>query len=282
MLTIIIVTRSARIIKGKGVNYFRLFILISENNQDMDIKNTSQILAQNLKELRKNKGISTEKLSQKIKELYGISISADSLANYEVDDQHHTKYLKNMGMRVEYLQCLSDFYGVTVDYLLGNTKDPSPKPCAVDVLGLSTNAIEALSGKHAPLTKKIFGEDKMYTNWANTCRKYHTLDLRQMVNLLLEDERTHEAMDFLQLASELLFSYHSSKEFLQIKNGDGSYIEGWNIEEGRITIPPYIAARSFVDYGKKIASDVLGSFFEDYYDWHAPKMEENNGEHHKD
>lgn len=41
----------------------------------------------------------------------------------------------------ESLVKIADYFEVTTDYLLGRTKDPSPKPSAVDELGLSVNAI---------------------------------------------------------------------------------------------------------------------------------------------
>ena len=259
----------------------------------MDIKNTSQILAQNLKELRKNKGISTEKLSQKIKELYGISISADSLANYEVDDQHHTKYLKNMGMRVEYLQCLSDFYGVTVDYLLGNTKDPSPKPCAVDVLGLSTNAIEALEGKHTQLSSNLFDEDDLCCDgdfpsvFLNAAKQQHVSLLRSMVNILLEDERTHDAIDSMLFSSYLNYQYFSKSPFLKTQNNDGDYIFELDIVDGKIVLPPYTAARSILNLGRQTILDVIDDFFDRFQFERIQEVLSSkeglfNGKHHTD
>ena len=79
----------------------------------------SFVMASRLKQLRESKGLSHEKLSKAILEQYSIKISSDSLQNYEVADINHTKAYKNQGMRVEYLRCLADFYGVSADYLLG-------------------------------------------------------------------------------------------------------------------------------------------------------------------
>lgn len=86
----------------------------------------SFIMAERLKQLREENGYSHEKLSNALNERYSIKISSDSLMNYEVSDPHHTKAGKNKGMRVEYLRCLADFYGVSADYILGANVPRSP------------------------------------------------------------------------------------------------------------------------------------------------------------
>ena len=83
------------------------------------METTSQVLGKHLKEERLNMGLSHVKLSAILKEKYGVNISKDSLINYEVIDAAHTKAGSNVAMRAEYLYCLADFYGVSVDYLLG-------------------------------------------------------------------------------------------------------------------------------------------------------------------
>ena len=107
-------------------------------------KTSSLITAKRLKELREGKKISHMALSRALKEQYDIDISRDSLMCYEVSDPNHTKAFKNEGMRIEYLRCLSEFYNVSSDYLLGLTDDRSRKPCAADELGLSDLAIESV------------------------------------------------------------------------------------------------------------------------------------------
>ena len=67
------------------------------------------------------KKMSHEKLKEKLKEIYGVEISRDSLMNYEVSDVNHSKFGTNLKMNVEYLNCLSSFYGVSTDYLLAQT-----------------------------------------------------------------------------------------------------------------------------------------------------------------
>lgn len=101
----------------------------------------SFIMAERLKQLREEKGLSHEKLSKALFDQYGVKISSDSLINYEVADAGHTKAYKNQGMRVEYLRCLADFYGVSADYILGQINDPCRAPSAIDELGFSEKAV---------------------------------------------------------------------------------------------------------------------------------------------
>ena len=109
-------------------------------------KTNSLIMAERLKQLRKERKLSHVALSTALNQAYGIDISRDSLMSYEVTDPNHSKPYKNEGMRVEYLRCLADFYGVSADYLLGLTNDPSREPSAIDELGLSPQAIAKLKG----------------------------------------------------------------------------------------------------------------------------------------
>lgn len=88
--------------------------------------NWSFAMADRLRLLRESRKLSHEKLSKTLSEKYGIKISSDSLMNYEVSREEHSKKYKNMGMRVEYLYCLADFYGVSTDYLLGLAENPVP------------------------------------------------------------------------------------------------------------------------------------------------------------
>lgn len=107
-------------------------------------KANSLIMATRLKQLREERKLSHVSLSAALKRDYGIDISRDSLMSYEVSDPNHSKVYKNEGMRVEYLRCLSDFYNVSSDYLLGLTNDRSKNPAAVDDLGLSESAVDQI------------------------------------------------------------------------------------------------------------------------------------------
>ena len=88
-------------------------------------KQWSFVMAERLKQLRESRGLSHERLSSALSAQYGINISSDSLMNYEVASEFHSKKYKNLGMRVEYLRYFADFYNVSTDYLLGLTDTQS-------------------------------------------------------------------------------------------------------------------------------------------------------------
>ena len=81
-------------------------------------KSKSLIMAQRLKDLRTERGLSHESLRKALMEKYEMDISVDSLKNYEVSKVPHAKAYKNEGRRQEDLRCLADFYGVSSDYIL--------------------------------------------------------------------------------------------------------------------------------------------------------------------
>ena len=109
-----------------------------------DVKAESKIIAKRLKELRQKFGLSHVQLSNLLKEKKGLKISHDSLQIYEVAEPH-SRANANLGMRVEYLIALADIYGVTTDYLLGRTDDPSTNPIATDDLKLSHDAVTSIA-----------------------------------------------------------------------------------------------------------------------------------------
>ena len=111
---------------------------------------TYQILATRLKELRNERGLSHVKLGEALAEQYGVLISKDSLINYEVAEDNHVKAGSSINMRVEYLFYLADFYGVSLDYLLGKIDDRSvdaDERVAVKYTGLGQEALQNISLK---------------------------------------------------------------------------------------------------------------------------------------
>lgn len=114
------------------------------------MKNTNSIefdpsiaMAKRLKELRLERGLSYEALSQLLSKR-GTSLSHDSLQNYETSTPNHTKYGKNLAMRADSLLALAQLYGVSTDYLLCVTDIRSPNPNVaemVDYLGISEDNI---------------------------------------------------------------------------------------------------------------------------------------------
>ena len=118
----------------------------------MNERERSAKMGERLKILRENtfqdgKKLSHVTLRDKLKELYGIEISRDSLMNYEVSDIAHSKFGTNLKMRVEYLYCLADFYGVSTDYLLGisNYKSIETERTSPEKLGMNELSAEAQS-----------------------------------------------------------------------------------------------------------------------------------------
>lgn len=90
----------------------------------MNRQRVSFTLGRRLRELREERGLSHVELIKQLNEKYSISVSRDSIMAYEIADGSRAKASKlpNMGMRVETLYCLADFYGVSLDYLLGKTE----------------------------------------------------------------------------------------------------------------------------------------------------------------
>lgn len=116
-------------------------------------ESVSFVIAKRLKELREAAGLSHNKLSQAIEKQYGVTVSPDSLKNYEVAVANRTHAYANRGMSVKYLLCFADFYGVSADYLLGRTDVKSPN---VDIrticnyTGLSDEAVRVLHYYYSP------------------------------------------------------------------------------------------------------------------------------------
>ena len=105
----------------------------------MDIHKQSLKMAERLKQLRESRKLSHQKLSEAIEQRYGVKISKDSLINYEVTDEHHTKAYK-------YICCLANFFCVSTDYLLGtsDTRNIDTQEITALQLGLSEKAINNL------------------------------------------------------------------------------------------------------------------------------------------
>lgn len=68
---------------------------------------------QRLRELRESRGLSQEQLAD------SLNIPRSSLTHYEQDDQDRLP-------RRARLEAIADFFNVTVDYLLGRSKIPTP------------------------------------------------------------------------------------------------------------------------------------------------------------
>ena len=109
-------------------------------------KTLSIEMAKRIRDQRKQKGLSHVSLSAELKKRYNVDISKDSLINYEVQEELHSKAYSNEGMNIAYLRCLADFYGVSTDYLLGLSDHPTKKTeeATAEELGLSATAVTNL------------------------------------------------------------------------------------------------------------------------------------------
>lgn len=83
---------------------------------------------------RINAALATNKMLQK--ELAKILGVTDNTISYFCSGTRTPK--------IEQLVKIAKALNVTTDYLLGLTDDPSPKPCAIDELGLSAEAIQKI------------------------------------------------------------------------------------------------------------------------------------------
>lgn len=113
-------------------------------------RETSIRIAQRLKDLRKGRNLSHEKLSAVLREQYGVIISRNSLMNYEQTNEYHTAFGNNLGMNVGYLRTLSSFFGVSSDYLLGlsDYRYKQSEEKTVRELGLSEAALNIFSCRY--------------------------------------------------------------------------------------------------------------------------------------
>jgi hypothetical protein len=92
----------------------------------------NKLIAERLKELRTENKLSHDRLSEALKNKYGVKVASQTLKNYEKpttcdDYEEELKFNKHpsltaiAGMRIEYLYMFSDFYSVSADYLLGRS-----------------------------------------------------------------------------------------------------------------------------------------------------------------
>lgn len=86
--------------------------------------------------LREARGLSQRDLSDELAKL-GLVVRRETITQWE----NGTRDLKT-----KYLTKLSEFFGVSADWLLGLTDAPERTPAAVDELGLSPDAVSYLRG----------------------------------------------------------------------------------------------------------------------------------------
>lgn len=175
--------------------------------------NSSFTMAVRLKQLREEKGLSHDKLSKALFSHYGVKVSSDSLCNYEVASKDHSKAYKNQGMRVEYLRCLADFYGVSCDYLLGADVPRSPDTTVQEIVkftGLSEENVSDL------ITWNSISSPDDSANWENP-----TPSQRRVLNGCIFDYvMFHRKDNMLSLINDLIsLTISRSEELCYELNG---------------------------------------------------------------
>lgn len=112
-------------------------------------KDMQKNLAERLKKLRTNKGLSHEKLIEEIEHEYETTISKQTLIDYEkgVYDELDKKQNAGLGMNIAFLWTFAKYFNVSTDYLLGLTEDKTQdikKRAIKKRTGLSVPSIELL------------------------------------------------------------------------------------------------------------------------------------------
>ncbi len=164
--------------------------------------------------------MSHAKLSVTLKEKYGIDISSDSLMNYEVATESHSKALKNLGMSVKYLRCLADFYGVSTDYLLGLVDTPSPDQnvqAMCQYTGLSHSSVKTLHFQHLMDSTQIAKTiDFLLDDICERPSEHHFRSILYLLNFFLDFENNTGI-------TKQVFSNGEVQDFVPYKGPDGKY-----------------------------------------------------------
>lgn len=105
------------------------------------------MIAQRLRQLRKEAGLTRDGLSKAIEKKSGFSISKQMFDQYEVLNQENAKWDSVSGMSLEKLYYIADFYGVSTEYVLGltdiRTKD-TELAAVCEYTGLNEEAVRYL------------------------------------------------------------------------------------------------------------------------------------------
>jgi hypothetical protein len=105
----------------------------------------TNVIGANIKTLREQHQLSHEKLSEDIEKRGFEKISVSSLKAYEVSDINHSKAYNQAGMSLNNLATLADYYGVSIEYILGIEKEKTHGIHYIcNETGLSENAVDNL------------------------------------------------------------------------------------------------------------------------------------------
>lgn len=97
---------------------------------------------------------------------------------------------------------IADYFDVSLDYLLGRTSDPSRDPCAVDDLGLSPKAVDAID------RLQVFDTPNNQIQFRNASS--HTLDV---LNCLLESPDFYEVLGNMLMCFDSFWINASGRQF---------------------------------------------------------------------
>lgn len=190
----------------------------------------SEVLADRLRELRKEKCLSWDSLAETLKSQYEIQIHRDTLKFYEAKEGH-SKAGNNRAMKAEYLYCLADFYGVSVDYLLGRTDTRSPDAeikAVCEFTGLSEQAVtnlKAYSNQSISFINELIEQAEithialLYENLNRSRKKLDTVQ-RKYSRI---DKYSTDPADLRDMKA-----YHDAKERVEF--------ERWKLERSIMTI----------------------------------------------
>lgn len=134
----------------------------------------NQLSSERLKELRESRKLSHDKLRTALCEKYGDEvISSAALKNYEAaaKGEYHSKYFAIESITAKNLYMLADFYGVSVDYVLGLSDaatNDAGAAAAVEYTGLSLESINKLVESRQYLLGSV-SEPYRYCDFVNYC-----------------------------------------------------------------------------------------------------------------
>lgn len=166
-------------------------------------------IAERLKDLRENwedengqeQKLSHQELAKRINAQYETAIHPDTLKFYEAKNGH-SKARNNLGMRLETLYCLADFYQVSIDYIVG--RDPSPLSDAA-----KRNVIKLCNTPYKDILNALLSSRVLLDVLSSLEQS------RRMVT-----RRVHEVMEAEQISEQRLFEIKAEARHLQRDNAD--------------------------------------------------------------
>lgn len=137
---------------------------------------------------------------------------------------------------------IANYFDVSLDYLLGRTDDPSRAPCAVDDLGLSPKAVDAIE------RLGIFDTPNNQILFRNASS--HALDA---LNCLLESPYFHEVFENLLMCFDSFWINATARHL----EGDDFELEEEMRDAGHIVLKGDYAARFYANEAGNSLRDLL-------------------------